>query len=41
MEDQDAITGMNSWVKKIVSKYSVDGVRIDTVKHGESSGIPA
>ena len=35
-EDQDVITGMSSWIHNIVSKYSVDGVTIDTVKHGKS-----
>jgi len=36
MEDQDVISGMNPWITNIISKYSVDGVRIDTVKHSES-----
>ena len=35
-EDKDIITGMSSWINNIVSKYSVDGVRIDTVKLGKS-----
>ena len=37
-EDQDIISSMNSWITNMVSKYSVDGVRIDTVKHVESLG---
>ncbi|KAI0713053.1 glycoside hydrolase family 13 protein [Cerioporus squamosus] len=32
-EDDDVVSKMNSWIKGLVSDYSVDGVRIDTVKH--------
>ncbi|KAF8532746.1 glycoside hydrolase superfamily [Gautieria morchelliformis] len=32
-ENQDVINGMYSWINQTVQKYSVDGVRIDTVKH--------
>ncbi|KAI0776563.1 glycoside hydrolase family 13 protein [Trametes elegans] len=32
-EDDNIVKTMNSWVSKLVSDYSVDGVRIDTVKH--------
>src|SRR6266481_25243 len=38
MEDQDVISGMNLWITNIISTYSVDGVRIDTVS---PSVIPA
>ncbi|EIW57027.1 glycoside hydrolase family 13 protein [Trametes versicolor FP-101664 SS1] len=32
-EDNDVVTTMNNWISTLVSNYSVDGVRIDTVKH--------
>ena len=35
-EDQDIITGMSLWINNILSKFSVDGVTIDTVKLGKS-----
>ena len=37
-EDQDIITGMSSWINNIVSKYSMDGMRTDMVKHSKSPG---
>lgn len=32
-EDDEVVKTMNAWIKNLVSEYSVDGVRIDTVKH--------
>ncbi len=32
-EDNNVVTTMNNWISSLVSNYSVDGVRIDTVKH--------
>ncbi|OSC98372.1 glycoside hydrolase family 13 protein [Trametes coccinea BRFM310] len=32
-EDSNIVSTMNSWVSTLVSNFSVDGVRIDTVKH--------
>ena len=32
-EDDSIVSTMNSWVQKLVSDYSADGIRIDTVKH--------
>lgn len=32
-EDQAVVDTMNNWIKGLVSNYSVDGLRIDTVKH--------
>lgn len=32
-EDQTVIDYYNAWIKQVVSDYSVDGIRIDTVKH--------
>ncbi|KAI8992740.1 glycoside hydrolase family 13 protein [Trametes punicea] len=32
-EDADIVATMNKWISTLVSNYSVDGVRIDTVKH--------
>ncbi|GLB36809.1 putative protein with domain of unknown function (DUF1966) [Lyophyllum shimeji] len=32
-EDKDIVNTMNEWVKDIVKKYNVDGLRIDTAKH--------
>ena len=32
-EDDNIVSTMNSWIKGLVSDYSIDGVRIDTVKH--------
>ncbi|KAI0640874.1 glycoside hydrolase family 13 protein [Trametes meyenii] len=32
-EDSNVVQTMNTWISKLVTDYSVDGVRIDTVKH--------
>lgn len=32
-EDSNIVSTLNNWVKDLVSNYSVDGIRIDTVKH--------
>ncbi|KAI0365853.1 glycoside hydrolase family 13 protein [Pilatotrama ljubarskyi] len=32
-EDDNIVSTMNKWISTLVSDYSVDGVRIDTVKH--------
>ncbi|KAI1787110.1 alpha-amylase [Ganoderma leucocontextum] len=32
-EDPAVVNTMNNWIKALVSNYSIDGVRIDTVKH--------
>lgn len=32
-EDNNVVSTMNNWISTLVSNYSVDGVRIDTVKH--------
>lgn len=32
-EDDTIVSTMNNWIKGLVSNYSVDGLRIDTVKH--------
>ena len=32
-EDDAIVKTMNTWIQGLVSNYSVDGVRIDTVKH--------
>lgn len=32
-EDDDVVSSLYDWIKNLVSTYSADGVRIDTVKH--------
>lgn len=32
-EDDDNVSALYSWIKNLVSTYSADGIRIDTVKH--------
>ncbi|KAH9856074.1 glycoside hydrolase family 13 protein [Lenzites betulinus] len=32
-EDDGVVSTMNNWISTLVSNYSVDGIRIDTVKH--------
>lgn len=32
-EDDTNVSSLNSWIKNLVSTYSADGIRIDTVKH--------
>ena len=32
-EDPSIVSTLNAWVKDLVNKYRVDGLRIDTVKH--------
>lgn len=39
-EDQDIRKLLNDWIKWLVTEYSFDGVRIDTVKHVEKSFWP-
>ncbi|KAF2475422.1 alpha-amylase [Lindgomyces ingoldianus] len=36
-EDSAVADGYNTWIKQLVSNYSIDGLRIDTVKHVEMS----
>ncbi|QDS74424.1 hypothetical protein FKW77_006028 [Venturia effusa] len=40
-EDPRVISIYNSWITSLVSNYSVDGLRIDTVKHVPKSFFPA
>lgn len=32
-EDSTIVSTMNTWIKNLVSEYSIDGIRIDTAKH--------
>lgn len=32
-EDDGIVNTYNSWIKSLVANYSIDGIRIDTVKH--------
>ena len=32
-EDDEIVSTYNNWIKTLVGNYSVDGIRIDTVKH--------
>lgn len=40
-EDQSVVDTMNTWIKGLVSNFSVDGLRIDTVKHVRKDFWPA
>ncbi|KXJ91779.1 alpha-amylase [Microdochium bolleyi] len=39
-EDSRVRTVFNTWIKQIVAKYSIDGLRIDSAKHVEKSFFP-
>ncbi|TBU38203.1 alpha-amylase [Dichomitus squalens] len=32
-EDDDVVNTLNAWVKDLVTTYSIDGLRVDTVRH--------
>ncbi|KAK8190444.1 glycoside hydrolase superfamily [Phyllosticta capitalensis] len=39
-ESSTVSSGYNSWIKELVSNYSIDGLRIDTAKHVDKSFWP-
>lgn len=38
-ESPKVVKEMYRWIKQLVSDYKIDGLRVDTVKHGESLSI--
>ncbi|KIK63779.1 glycoside hydrolase family 13 protein [Collybiopsis luxurians FD-317 M1] len=40
-KNPDVISGYNSWIKELVSTYSIDGLRIDAAKHVDPDFWPS